>query len=183
MLKLLKPSEIEVLSLAEVKAHLRLDHTCEDDYLKTLIQAATQSIEHSIEKSLIVKCWQLIWKPSSIRSSSITIPLLYPPLYKVISVKKIISRHYQPLIENYFLETDFITPRLICPWTSHSIEIIYQSGYGETPKSIPADIRQAILIKIADLYENRTSHSLDHPSNSEMMIRDLLKAYRNVGLR
>jgi hypothetical protein len=63
MLTVLKPAEIEVVSLVEVKAHLRLDHSFEDDYLLMVIQAATQSVETYLGKSLISRTWQLLWQP------------------------------------------------------------------------------------------------------------------------
>ena len=55
MLTLLEPSGIDVVSLAEVKAHLRLDQPYEDDYLQTLIQSATEHVEQYLGRSLIAK--------------------------------------------------------------------------------------------------------------------------------
>ncbi|MBY0281716.1 MAG: head-tail connector protein [Alphaproteobacteria bacterium] len=52
MCSLSNPIEMEVVSLKEVKTHLRLDSTHEDDYLKSLIAAATDYVEKYLDKSL-----------------------------------------------------------------------------------------------------------------------------------
>ncbi|NBT85326.1 MAG: phage gp6-like head-tail connector protein [Alphaproteobacteria bacterium] len=44
--------EADIVSLKEVKAHLRLDSLDEDDYLKYLILAATDHVEQCLDKSL-----------------------------------------------------------------------------------------------------------------------------------
>jgi uncharacterized phiE125 gp8 family phage protein len=44
--------EADIVSLKEVKAHLRLDSLDEDDYLKSLILAATDHVEQCLGKSL-----------------------------------------------------------------------------------------------------------------------------------
>ena len=52
MLSLLDPPEINGISLKEVKVHLRLDSFEEDDYLKSLILAATDHVERYLGRSL-----------------------------------------------------------------------------------------------------------------------------------
>jgi uncharacterized phage protein (predicted DNA packaging) len=52
MHSLLSPVEAEVVSLKEVKTHLRLDSFDEDDYLKSLILAAIDHVERYLGKSL-----------------------------------------------------------------------------------------------------------------------------------
>ena len=52
MLSLLDTPEINGISLKEVKVHLRLDSFEEDDYLKSLILAATDHVERYLGRSL-----------------------------------------------------------------------------------------------------------------------------------
>lgn len=80
MLTLLKDSEIDVVSLAEVKAHLRLDHA-EDDYLTTLIKSATNYVENYLGKTLISKTWRVIKQFNEEKGLGLQEVILpYPPL-------------------------------------------------------------------------------------------------------
>ncbi|RZI46574.1 head-tail connector protein [Candidatus Finniella inopinata] len=183
MLTVLKPAEIEVVSLPEVKAHLRLDHSFEDDYLLTIIQAATQNVESYLGKSLISRTWQLMWQPDkSEKGGLVEIKLPYPPLMEIISVNKIFQGDRKQPMKRYGLETMSSMPKLICVADSEAVEVIYRSGYGDYPKSIPAGIRQALLVRIADFYENRCSASFESKSTLDSLFKELLAPHRLVGL-
>ena len=184
MLTIVKPAEIEVVSLAEVKAHLRLDHAFEDDYLLTVIQAATQSVESYLGKSLISRTWQLLWQPPAKREGDglVEITLLYPPLIEIVSVYKVLSGDRKQPLKRYGLETMSSMPKLICAAAGEAVEVIYRAGYGDYPKNIPASIRQALLVRIADFYENRCSAGFEAKWNQDGMFKELLAPYRSVGL-
>jgi uncharacterized phiE125 gp8 family phage protein len=183
MLTLLKGSEIDVLSLAEVKAHLRLDHASEDDYLHTLIQATTVSVENYLGKSLISKTWKLVWHlPQGEVTELVKIFLPHPPLLEVVSVNKVFANDRKQQIKRYFLDMSYSLPKLVCASSYEPIEITYRAGYGDYPKHVPASIRQAILLKIADFYENRTTSCYEKTSNQENLFKELLAPYRQIGL-
>ena len=183
MLTVLKPAEIEVVSLVEVKAHLRLDHSFEDDYLLMVIQAATQSVETYLGKSLISRTWQLLWQPAKGGGDGLVeIKLPYPPLIEIISVHKVLSGGRKQPLKRYGLETMTSMPKLIYAAAGEAVEVIYRAGYGDYPKNIPASIRQALLVRIADFYENRCSTGFEAKVGQDGMFKDLLAPYRSVGL-
>ncbi len=183
MITLLKPSEIDVVSLAEVKAHLRLDHSYEDDYLHTLIQGATEQVEHYLGRSLLGKTWQLLWhQDRDHRNDLVEIALPYPPLIEVLSVQKILAHERKQSIKRYMLETGCVLPKLVCGGDVDKVEVIYRAGYGDYPKNIPPSIRQAVLCKIADFYENRISTPREASANPSNIFKEVLAPYRVVGL-
>ena len=51
MYDVIKKSEIPVVSLQQVKAHLRLDHAEDDDYLLHLITVATEWVEEKAHQA------------------------------------------------------------------------------------------------------------------------------------
>ena len=102
MFNLLGYSGSEIVSLKEVKAHLRLDSLEEDDYLNSLIFAATDRVEQYLDKPL----------------------------------------------------ADF------------------------DKKGIPAGVRHAILLMVADFYENRTTLTVQN----QTLFQSLLAPYRTVRL-
>ena len=48
-------SALPAVSLEEVKAHLRLDTSADDDLIKTLMLAVTQRAEHELQRGLITR--------------------------------------------------------------------------------------------------------------------------------
>ena len=54
-LKLVSPPEVEPLTLAEAKAHLRLDTDADDAYVSALITAARERIELFLRLALTVE--------------------------------------------------------------------------------------------------------------------------------
>jgi uncharacterized phiE125 gp8 family phage protein len=58
------------------------------------------------------------------------------------------------------------------------VEIDYEAGYGDQPADIPPVIRQAILLSVADFYENRDSGS----THRDTLVREMLDTYRIVRL-
>lgn len=186
MLTRIKTVDILPVGLTEVKAHLRLDHAHEDEYLRPLVHAAVGFVEEYLGRSLLTQVWRLVWekeKPyppqltiSGQDVSSVSLP--YPPLRAILGVHLLLSTGEKQPIRRHRLEMNHLVPRLVFADVPGAVEIEYESGYGDKPTDIPPVIRQAILMSVADFYENRDSGTL--PRNA--MAREMLDTYRIVRL-
>lgn len=58
--QLITPPASEPVTLAEAKAHLRLETALDDDYVNTLIGAARQYIEQVCWRGLVTQTWELV---------------------------------------------------------------------------------------------------------------------------
>src|SRR4051794_386751 len=58
-LKVTTQPTVEVLTLAEAKAHLRVDITDDDDLITELIVAARESCERWVSRSFLTTTWRL----------------------------------------------------------------------------------------------------------------------------
>ena len=99
MLTRIRSLEILPVGLSEIKAHLRLDHAHEDEYLRPLIQASVGFVEEYLGRSLLTQAWRLVWEkekpyPPQLSTSiedicSVCLP--YPPLRGLLSVNRLMS--------------------------------------------------------------------------------------------
>ena len=188
------PPSVEPVSLLEVKLHLRLavDETSataynqEDDLLNALIKTAREKVEQYTGRALLTQTKKMYldrWPDGNSKA----IP--YPPLQTVTSVK------YRPVdSEAYTTFTDYEADIVSVPgrivlkpnasWPSdvlhplNPIEITFTCGYGATSASVPAAIRSAMLLIVADLYENRNGMN-NQMVNYTWVISTLLASFRD----
>ena len=153
------------LSLNEAKDHLNieLDDTDNDDYIKTLISTATDSVEQYLHRRLITQTWYLYldgwWYEHLI------IP--FGKLQSVTSIKYkdtdgdsttwstddyIVNSDSDPgeIVLGY--EKSFPTTTL---YPSNPITVEFICGYGDDGNDIKENILHAIKLRISDLYEYR----------------------------
>jgi uncharacterized phiE125 gp8 family phage protein len=184
MLIRIKGPESFPVGLSEVKAHLRLDHAHEDEYLQSLIQASTGVIEEYLGRSLLTQTWRSLWEKSQSALFPLSsgerdcdicaVPLAYPPLRRIISVHRLIGQGQKAPIYRHRLEINQQIPHLIFANGLEPVEIDYETGYGDYPIDIPPVIRQSILMTLADFYEHRESAKISEKS----LVREILESYR-----
>ena len=153
------------VTLAEVKAHLRIDpaDTSQDDELTLFINAATKFGEKYTGREFINKTFRTFrdcFDPCGfeIRRSR---------LQSVIDIKYLDSDSVQQTVDSsgYFntFSNDFAEIKLnpAQQWPSdvldrvQAIEIEFVAGYGATSADVPDSIRSALLNHIGALYANR----------------------------
>ena len=167
-------AQAEPVTLAEVKDHLRVDHTNDDDYINSLIIVATDYTENITGRSLIEKtydyyadCFPPIY--------SIAIELDAPPLISVTSIKYYDEADVEQTwsAAEYVVDTDQLSKGKVYPGRDYlwpatrlfpkSVHIEFIAGYESTsspqdlPENIPVELKQAMLLLIGHLYENRES--------------------------
>jgi len=157
------------IDLEDVKNHLRITvgETNQDDYLVGLIEVATARIEEMTNRALSRRTLKL-YLDNWPESDSIELP--YPPLStSVDAVLKYVDVDSSSVTVSstaYKLDAVSEPGRLILDynedWPSaqlhnvNPISVQYLCGYpGST--SVPHQIKQAMKLIIADLYENRES--------------------------
>lgn len=154
---------VEPVTLEKAKEHLRVDWNTDDTYIPGLITAARQKCESYSNRAYISQTW--IYKASGF-SSVMELPM--PNLISVTSVKYTKSDgSIVRLVENtdFAVETN-VQPGYIhfpdwvnSPQTDYSgaypVEIEYVCGYGDTADDVPEVVKQAILLMVGHLYENR----------------------------
>lgn len=144
-----KTKLIYPLSLQEVKRHLRIDNDFidDDDYLESLIIAGTQLAENYVEKDIANT--QTVLRIDDFSGDWIKIK--DGNFLSIVSVldsnNASIGTIYQTSKHNDFFQIEWVNSIESDPLT-----ITYLSGYAEN--QTPALIKQAILIKIADLYDS-----------------------------
>jgi uncharacterized phiE125 gp8 family phage protein len=187
MLYRLTASPVPLISLQEIKTHLRLDHALEDEYLQNLIHSATEWVEHEIGRALLCQTWVKIHQPSEKASGELSfdqqaiilIDLEYPPLIEIVSINTLLAGGAKKPLKRYVLNTNHLMPRLSLGYNHHAIAITYRCGYGDRPTAVPATLRQAVLTVVTQFYENRSQAAdLKTP-----LLQSLLNPFRVMRIR
>lgn len=159
-LRLITPASEEPVTLQEARAHLRLE-SGENEYISDLIAAARRHCESFQGRSYITQVWDLYL--NSFPCGCIRVPL--PPLQEITSIKyKDSAGVLRTLDPSEYAVDAFSEPGLICraygkSWPAtfpeiNAVQIRFIAGFGAAP-DVPQEIKYAILLKVADLYEHR----------------------------
>lgn len=158
--------EAEPVTVAEVKAHLRIAHASEDELLAGLIRAAREDVERATGLALIEQGWRLVldrWPQGG------TATLLRQPVREVISVTAYGSEGEAWRVGTSTYQTDTLsrparvhfgeTPEPLR--TLNGVEIDFTAGFGEAGTDVPDTLKRAILLLVAHWYEFRASFGPD----------------------
>jgi phage conserved hypothetical protein, phiE125 gp8 family TIGR02215 len=151
----------EPVTVAEAKAHLRVDGVAEDTLIASLILTSRLHIEAALGLALVTQSWRLQldrWPDPR----DVELPLR--PLQSVDEVR-VVSEAGDPTIiaaSQYLVDVASVPPRLVrrngLPQpgqVARGIEIDFTAGYGIAAADVPGPIRQALLLLVAHWYEHR----------------------------
>ena len=157
----------EPLTTQEVKDHVRVDISDDDDYIDALITAARKSAETFTNRQFITATYTLNLDRFPRGKNGTVIKLSRPPIVSVTTVKYFdIDGAQQTLVADTDYQVDVLSePGRLAPapstfWPSvqaqrlNPIEIIYIAGYGAAG-AVPQGIKQALLLLVGHWYERR----------------------------
>ena len=179
------PPGSEPLSLTEVKAHCRVDDANSDTLLTSLITAARIHAEKYLRRALIT---QTIDARYDYFMESMQIPR--PTLQGVTYIKYIDTDGVEQTLSDTLYKVDiYSVPARIVPaygegWPSarseiNAITIRLIAGYGSA-SDVPGAIKQAMLLHIGHMFENREAVLVGTISSEYPMGYDALMATYRV---
>lgn len=179
------------VSLSQMKAHLRVDNTCEDDLIAALIEAATAYAEAYTGRVFMAR-EQNLTIDAFPRSAGDPLFLPIAPVRAITSVAYIDTDGATQTwgADKWFLDADDHAPALrpaygeVWPSTraiANAAVITLQTGYaamaGDPGGNVPAPVRQAIKLIAGGFYAQREGGGNDVP----MAVGALLSPYRLAG--
>ena len=158
----------EPLTVAEAKQHLRVEHSDDDSTIQNLITSAREYVETYLDCTLMLTQYKMTLdlfpahielpkSPLSTVSGYDSVNLTYTTDTEIkitlSSTEYRVDAHAVPAV----LRTNYGDS-----WPAHladynSIEVTFWAGYGSTSAAVPQRIRNAILMLVTHLYENRSS--------------------------
>ena len=180
----------EPISLAEAKAHLRIDADDEDALIASLIAAARMFVERNLGVALITQDWSYFldfWP----RSTCVTLPVL--PVQAVDAVTLHDAQGGASVLdaESYAVDVLSTPARLVLKSAAPAVvtrelnafEIAFAAGYGDEASDVPAPIRQALTLLVAHWFERREPVVLGASAQEvPATVAGLLLPYRRVRL-
>ena len=204
-LRLITAPAIELITLNDLKLHLRVteiderdsggtEAVIEDALLNSLIVTARKMIE-GLCGPLITQTWEQyeqdfptnniirIWKPRVTTFTS----LIYTDDDSVATTLSA-TNSTTDLIDEFrpkvVLKNDYSWPTVTL-FEANPIKLTFICGYGSSADDVPEPIRQAMLILCAHLYENREMYNISISGNSVVPIpwttEALIAPYRAWG--
>lgn len=152
---------VEPIDLAEAKEHLRIKHDEEDTYIQQLISTSRRYVEMYTHRALITQTIET-------RFDSFAYELLLPrpPLQSVSAVKYIDGDGVEQTVASsvYDVDTFRIPGRVTLAYSQtwptprqeyNAVRVTHIAGYGAAAANVDPVLRHAVLLMIANLYENR----------------------------
>ena len=176
------------VSLAEAKAHLRVDHDDDDALIAGLIQAATDHLDGwsgVLGRCLVTQTWR-----QDFDAFASCLPLPLGPVSAIASVTYRNTAGQLATVDSsdYSLRTDaggrtyvrfqddFSTPGDL--YEVAALSITYTAGY----ETVPAPIKTAILLMVGNIYECREATTVGPRIELPLGAQALLAPYRHVGI-
>lgn len=174
---LITPPAALPISLAEAKAHLRVDHTDEDDLVEALIRAAVDHLDGwagILGRALEPQTWRLseardVRLP---RSGAVRLPL--GPVVSITSITYLDADGAEQTIAgaSYWLHGEDVVPDDVWP-EGTGLTVTWVAGTGTPPA-----VKQAILLLVGHWYANREAVTAGALSNAPLAVAALLTPHR-----
>jgi uncharacterized phiE125 gp8 family phage protein len=175
---------VEPVTLADAKAHLRIDGGGEDDLLNGLIRAARDEVEKATGTALIDQSWRLAlddWPAEDV------VLLLRHPVREIQSVTIYGADGGASLVDPSSYQFDSLSrpARLhfdVRPEplrALNGVEIDFAAGFGEAGTDVPDLLKRAILMLVAHWYEFRAYvDAADHPASYPIGYERMIAGYK-----
>lgn len=159
------PPVVEPVTLAEAKAHCRVDNTAEDALISSYIAMAREYVETTLDVALVTQTlearydtfplWEIILPRPPMAVGTVTV--IYRDEGGVNRTLLSSSNHFQ--VDNYVLPGR-IYPLYEQVWPAvrgdeNSVTVRWSAGYGNSGASVPAVAKGAILLLVAHWFEMR----------------------------
>ena len=159
------------LLVSDVKRHLQIEHTADDKYIEDLIKAATATLERYTGRAFMQ---QTITLDLDAYEAQGPITLKRAPFSSLTSFSYYDSSGNSNTVaatQYYVSGTD---PAIVVAqdggWELHrtykALTLVYVAGYGASRSDVPAPLRQAIRVLVADMWNNPESMKLESRSSS-----------------
>lgn len=188
-LKRIAPPGSEPISLAEAKAHLRVDIDDDDALITGLIVAAREQAEHRTGRALITQVWELAL--DDFPEAEIELPRV--PASSIVSVKYMDTSNLEQIVssgsyglDNYGIQ-HWIIPADGFSWPStnggaNNVRVQFVAGYG-VPSEVPESIKAWIKLAIGTWYDRRAAAAeLQSYELPQHFVDGLLDPYRTYAL-
>lgn len=160
-LRLVAAPTIDPVSIAEARAHLRVDESADDGLIAGYILAARAYIEAVTGLALISQTFEM-----TLHDFPSKIELPRAPVSSITSIQYYDTADALQTLPSSFYEIDTArVPAVIqladgYDWPTvddrvAAVVVRFVAGYGATPGSIPEPIRLAILLIVGHFYANR----------------------------
>lgn len=157
---------VEPVTLAEAKLHMRVDVADDDTLIAALVKTAREYIELITRPrvAMVTQTWRYV---ADTFPRGDTLELRPWPLQSITSISYTDIEGATATIASteYLVDTASSPGRLrlksAAVWPSatlaelNGLRIEFVAGYGDTGASVPAALRQAILLLVSQWYENR----------------------------
>lgn len=162
--KLITGPAVEPISLAEAKAHLRVDGSDDDALIGLLIQSARQAAEHEAGRVLVSQTWELVLDAFP----AVELELRTAGVLSIASVKYVDTAGAEQTLAGaaYVLDAEaapaYLLPAAGYSWpatadTANAVRVRYVAGFGAAAADVPASIRHWMLLHIGTAYAQRES--------------------------
>ena len=187
------PPAVEPVTVAEAKAHLRVDVSDDDTYIGTLITAAREWCEQYLDRTLVNTQWvmrfdsfppdgtqdiELPRPPMSLAGTTTAVSLTFTSetggtqAYSTASFR--VDRNSTPgAVKTLYGQT--WPPHLM---DDNAVSVTWWAGYGSAGSSVPAAIRHAILMLVGILYEKRAAAESGSLNEVPFGVKSLLDSQR-----
>ena len=150
---------IEPVTLSEAKAHLNVDWDDDDTLISNLITQGRQYVEDVTGRALITQTWEIKF---DCFKTEIKVPR--PPLQSVSSITYQDESDAQQTLgaSNYSVDTDSEPGRIVESPTGNypstyddinAVTVTFIAGYGDAASDVPEALKQAIKLRIEEMYD------------------------------
>jgi uncharacterized phiE125 gp8 family phage protein len=167
---------VEPVSVSEAKQHLRVDISDDDTYIAGLISTARRYAEEYLDRSLIHTQWTMrldtfpyefeLPRPPMATSGTLTATSVTYTVDPGGAGGTSVLTTATLSTSTYRVDRDATPGRIRTvyggTWPSHladpnAVSVTWWGGYGASGAEVPAQIRSAILMLVAYLYEQRST--------------------------
>ena len=185
---------VEPVTLAEAKAHCRIDTTTDDAYVSSLITAAREWCEQYLDRTLVHTQWVMRFDKFP-PDGTMDIELPRPPMAAAGTATAVaLTFTYENGTTATYGTSSYRVDRNATPgcvktlygqtWPPHlqddnAISVTWWGGYGASGSDVPAAIRHAMLMLVAYWYDNRSTVLVGSISKQlEFAVESLLDSQR-----
>ena len=203
-LRLITPPASDPLTLAQAKAHLRVNFTDDDALITALVKAATLRCENWTGRALVDQKWELVLDgfPSSTQTNmfsssgevDLAIMIPKPPLIEITQVlyNDTVGDEQIMSATNYYVDSvsqpGWLVPSGISAWPAtidaiNCVRIQFRAGYlsADSPPvmNVPEDVLAGVKLMLGALYEHREQQVVGNIVNSlPFGVEQLLRHHR-----